>query len=127
MKRLALIGFGVAIALLSIKVSAQDYSQKIIGSWYAEELDQSTIEVTRLTDGSFQGTIKASSTPTYIGHKVIYNFRYHEEERSYKGTISSAARNMELEGVITVEKDGRLKLIGKKLFMTKTFYWVRKR
>lgn len=126
MKRLAIIGFGVAVALLSVKVFAQDSTEKVIGLWYAEELEQSIIEVVSLEDGSFEGVIKSSSTPKYVGHKVIYDFRFDAEENKYKGTISSAARNMELDGSITIEEDGRLKLTGKKLFMSKTFYWERK-
>ena len=125
-KRLALIALGVAIALISIKASAQDTSMKIVGMWYAEDLDQSMVEVVELEDGSYEGVIKSSSTASYIGHKVLYDFLYQEGEKVYRGTIHSASRDMELDGYITMEKDGRLKLTGKKFFMTRTFYWERK-
>ena len=126
MKRIILIGFGVVVALLTFKAAAQTGNESITGTWYAEELDQSVIEVVTLEDGSYEGVIKSSSKADYVSHKVLYDFEYDVEKNHFAGTISSAARNMELDGTIVLEEDGRLKLVGKKFFMTKTFYWVRK-
>ena len=126
MKRMMLIGFGVVIALLTFKAAAQTSTGSITGTWYAEELDQSVIEVVRLKDGNYEGVIQSSSKEEYVGHKVIYDFEYDPEENHYTGTISSAARNIKLDGTLVLEEDGRLKLVGKKFVMTKTFYWDRK-
>jgi len=126
MKRIMLIGFGMAIALISLRARAQTENESIAGVWYAEELEQSMIEVVKKSDGDYEGVIQSSSEEKYVGHKVIYDFKYDPKENHYTGTISSASRNMKLDGTIILEKDGRLKLTGKKLFMTRTFYWERK-
>ena len=119
--------FGLAIALLSIHISAQNNQDSITGRWWAEEMDQSVIEVAKLEDGSYEGVILSSSKEEFVGYKVIYDFNYDPNEKNYKGTISSAARKMELDGNIVLEEDGRLKITGKKLFMTRTFYWEREK
>ncbi|MCV9386077.1 DUF2147 domain-containing protein [Reichenbachiella ulvae] len=124
-KRIVIIGLGVAIALLSLKVMAQN-GPDITGKWYAEEMDESVIEVTRLSDGSYEGIIISSKEEGFVGHKVIYGFKYDDKEKLYTGTINSAARNMELDGTIQLEQSSKLKVTGKKFFMTKTFYWIKK-
>ncbi|MDW3209652.1 MAG: DUF2147 domain-containing protein [Reichenbachiella sp.] len=126
MKKPTIIGIGILIALLSLKASGQTKGD-ISGTWYAEEMDQSTIEVTQLSDGSYEGIIRSSAKNEFVGHKVIYDFEYDSDEKDYKGTINSAARNMELDGTIVLEEKGKLKITGKKFFMTKTFYWTKEK
>ena len=124
-KKIGIIVLGLAIALITLKASAQTGKSSIEGKWYAEELDQSVIEITRLQNGNFEGVIKSSSTAEYLGHKVIYDFKYDKDKRHYNGTINSAARNIELDGTIVLQNTNSLKVTGKKLWMSKTFYWTK--
>lgn len=124
-KQLLWIGLGLAAALVSIKASAQANKEEITGKWYAEELEQSIIEIKKAKDGTFEGLITESAKEDYVGQKVIYGFEYDEKEKVYDGTIYSVARRFELDGQILLEGDDRLKITGKKFFMTRTFYWVK--
>ncbi|MEO1050543.1 MAG: DUF2147 domain-containing protein [Bacteroidota bacterium] len=124
-KQLTLIGLGIWVALISIKASAQTGGSKIEGKWYAKDLEKSIIEVTKTSDGTYEGVVKSSAKESYVGGKVIRYFTYDADKQLYKGKIYSLARGMELDGEIVLEKDGRLKLTGRKFFMTKTFYWTR--
>ncbi|MEL6557093.1 MAG: DUF2147 domain-containing protein [Bacteroidota bacterium] len=126
MKRIILVLLGLMIAIVASKTVAQTSEGSIAGSWYAEDLDESVIEVIQLKDGSYEGVIKSSSKEKYVGHKVIYGFKYNAAEKQYEGTISSAARNMEMSGTIVLEKNGKLKLTGRKFMISKTFYWERR-
>lgn len=120
------IGVGLLVALLSICVSAQSKKTGITGMWYAEEMEQSLIEVRQLPNGSYEGIIRSSGKESFVGHKVIYGFKYDEGEETYKGTISSASRNITLDGTIALEGEDKLKITGKKYLMSRTFYWERK-
>lgn len=122
---MTIIGLGVALAAASLKVSDQVEEEAIIGRWYAEELDQSIIEVLRAEKGGFEGIIRKSANPNLVGQKVIRGFSYQKKEKHYVGTIYSAIRKMELDGTMKLESQGRLRVTGEKLFITKTFYWSR--
>lgn len=118
---------GVIVAILALKANAQSgQGFHILGKWYAEEMDESVIEVKQDTDGSVKGVIIESSNEEYVGKKVIYDCRFDAEDDAYKGKIYSVARKMEIDGTFTLEAADKLKIVGKKLFITKTFYWVRK-
>lgn len=97
----------------------------IVGKWYAEDLEESFIEVQKNEKGYYEGIIKESSRDDYIGQKVIYDCLYDEENKRYKGKIYAISRNMNLDGVFELSKPDELKVTGKKLFISKTFYWKR--
>ena len=125
-KKGLVIGLGIAIALMAIRVSAQDSpSSDIVGKWYAEELDKSVIEIKEDTEGFITGTITESANEDYVGKKVIYDCKFSEDEEAYLGTIYSVARKMEIDGRFTLDAADKLKIVGKKLFITETFYWNR--
>lgn len=127
MKNQIAIWLCVLSALFLITTAnAQNHEEAILGKWYAEDMDQSVIEVVQVNDGSYEGIINSSARAEFVGKKVIYRFRYDQNDNSYAGTIYSTARDMELDGVIKIEDNRKLKITGKKFFMTKTFYWLRK-
>lgn len=120
MKRRILILIGIAVALLAVNAVAQS-SEHITGRWSAKELNNSVIEITQSNNGII-GTIIRSDETKYIDKRVIYDVTFDPEENVYKGTIYSIARGMELKGVFSREGEN-LKVVGSKLFITKTFFW----
>lgn len=104
------------------------YAQEneVTGRWYAKEMDESIIEIQQNEKGMYEGIIKESSRDDFIGKKVMYDFKYNEENKRFEGRIYSVARKMELDGIFILNKPDELKVTGKKLFISKTFYWKRK-
>ena len=116
----------VHITLLIIIFSLNSFANKehnIIGKWYAEEIEKSTIEIEQKEDGNFYGEIVASEKKEWIGKTVLDNLKYDSKTNTWKGEIYSLKRNMTIDVTLSLESEMRLKLVGKKLFMTKTFYW----
>ena len=116
----------VHITLLMILFSLYSYVDKehsIIGKWYAEEIEKSTIEIEQKEDGNFYGEIVASEKKEWIGKMVLDNLKYDSKTNTWKGEIYSLKRNMTIDVTLSLESEMRLKLVGNKLFMTKTFYW----
>lgn len=109
--------------LIFTKLIAQ--STRIEGNWRAKELDQSIINIQKNTEGILEGIVKSSDDTQMIGKKILYGFKYDNEDAIYKGKIYSYKRKMELDGALKLESNVILKVTGKKLFISKTFLWER--
>jgi len=101
----------------------KDQEGKLIGKWYAEDLEQSVISIVKKSDGTLEGTIVESADSKFIGKRVLYDLKYEGDDQAFKGRLYSPKRNMEIDCTITFESSEKLKIVGKKLFMTRTFYW----
>ncbi len=126
MNRMKLLSkqFGALLFLgLSMKLAVGQQADAILGTWYAEELEKSTIEM-KVEDEKYFGMIINSADPDYVGKKVVFDLVYQSDETNYTGRIYAISRKMELDGTFTLEDD-KLKVVGKKFFMTKTFFWTR--
>lgn len=98
-------------------------SFSITGKWFAQEIDNSVIEIVE-TEKGLVGTIIQSDEPDYVGKKVIYDVSYNKENNEYQGTIYSVVRKMTLNGTFS-RKDDTLKVVGSKFIISKTFFWER--
>ena len=123
-KHLAGIILGLLVAVAAIEVASAN-PDAILGKWLAKDLDNSIIQVKSQEDGSVVGTIIESSNEAYLGVKILYDCKYIAEAGHYKSVIYSPARKMEIDATISLESDKKLKVVGRKLFLTKTFYWKR--
>lgn len=117
-----------AITLISILylfnpnyVQTDKYS--IIGEWKAPDMENSTIKVYKATDGFIYGKIIASDEAEWIEEIILKKVKYDVESKSWRGKIYSLKRNMTIAAELTLENSKKLKLVGTKFFMTKTFYW----
>ncbi len=66
-----------------------------------------------------------SDKENIVGKKVMYDFSYDKETDTYKGLIYSIARESELEGQLILENKDELKVVGKKYFIIRNFYWTK--
>lgn len=115
----------IIIIFTSFLLTTNAFSQdEILGNWFAKDLDNSTIQIYR--DGlTFYGKIISSDIENYFGTIVLKEFEYDDENEKWKGTIYSVKRKMNINGTLNLEEEGKMKVIGKKYFMTKTFYWIK--
>ncbi len=104
---------------------AQNAEGKIAGDWYNEELDKSTINVYKSTDGLWYAKITKSEDPDKVGKMLLSKVKYDATEKVHTGILTPPTNSMEINATITFTKDGKLKLVGKKLVMTKTYYWTK--
>jgi len=89
-------------------------------------LENSTIQIYREKDNQIYAKIIKSDDAELIDHMVLERMIYNPAKKVWQGTISSPRRPIEVDGTITLISNDKLKLVGKKYFLTKTFYWTKK-
>jgi hypothetical protein len=92
----------------------------ISGNWYSAQLDRSTITIYRHTDGLWYSKIISSDKKEFIGKTTLKQLKYNAATNTYEGGLTPPDKNINLSSKVTIEKDGRLKNIGSKLFLSKT-------
>ena len=107
---------------LSASLSAQ--SDAIEGKWFAEEMDNSTIVISEKKEAFF-GKVIESDNAEHLEKNILKNFVYDPAENHWKGKIFSPKKNMIIQATITMIDRSKLKIVGKKLFFTKTMYFTR--
>ena len=95
----------------------------ILGTWKAADLENSIIEVYEDKDGFLYGKIIESDKKEWINEVILKKVKYAPKDKVWMGEIYSLKRKMTVKVTISLESNKKLKLIGKKFFMTKTFYW----
>lgn len=111
--------------VIQIETKAQLIETKISGNWYCEEMDKSTIQVYKEKDGYWYGKIAASDVKSNVGKIILDKFKFNPKENTMTGTMIRPSNGMEINATVSMESDTKLKVVGKKLIVTKTFYWVR--
>jgi len=116
-----------SITFLLFTLQANLFGQDaLIGNWFAKDLENSTIQIYREKDNQIYAKIIKSDDAELIDHMVLERMIYNPAKKVWQGTISSPRRPIEVDGTITLISNDKLKLVGKKYFLTKTFYWTKK-
>ena len=97
----------------------------ILGNWKAPDLENSTIKVYKSSNGYFYGKIIDSDKKEWINEIILKKAKFDPKTKSWKGQIYSLARDITIDVTLSLESTQKLKLVGKKYFFTKTFYWSR--
>lgn len=118
MKKVIII---LTLMFFSFEGIAQSPEQKLLGNWYAEGLSKSTIHIYRDESGVIFGKIIKSEDPDKIGKIPINNFKYDQNKGMFIGRIKPVNKSFELDGEITLVNDTTIKMVGSKLFLTRTF------
>lgn len=116
------ISIAILVTLFSNFLFSQD---EIKGKWIARDLDNAVIQIYKENNLYF-GKIIKSDIDDYIGKIILKNLKYNDSSKSWEGTIYSPKRKMDINGTLSLESENQLKVVGRKYFLTKTFYWVRK-
>lgn len=121
--KLVMLFFGLFM-VSSNGISNHKTTMSILGKWFASHIDNSVIEINKQDDGSLVGQIISSDNPDYVGKKVLTDFSFDIQTNAHKCTIHVLSNGMDVDGTLSVMENGSLKVLGEKLFMTKTFYWT---
>jgi len=115
----------ITTLVITISMAFTTLEKDIIGNWKAVEMENSTIKVYKAKDGNIYGKIIESNRKDWIGEIILKKVKYIADDKEWKGELYSLQRKMSVDVTITLLSQNKLKLVGKKFFMTKTFYWER--
>ncbi len=106
-------------------VSAQQEASKIKGVWLAKENDNALIELFQEDDGKWIGKIITSDARESIGKKIFINGVYNHEDNMWEGILIKPDNGLEVSATISLVTDQKIKIVGQKYFLTKTFFWLK--
>ncbi|MEM6321293.1 MAG: hypothetical protein AAF960_26785 [Bacteroidota bacterium] len=114
--------FFVALLFTTSALAAQsDFG----GLWYAEEMDKATIEVYQSGDDLWYAKVTKSEDAKAVNSVIFEKGEYDSNKNELKGTLIKPGGNMRIDATISLENKEKAKIVGKKFFMTKTFYWAK--
>ena len=115
----------IAKAGFSLTNPKSSTQTSILGTWQAAELENSTIEVYEAEDGYIYGKITASDEEDWVDEIILKEVKYDAEQKAWVGIVYSLRMYFDVNVVMTLESDKKLKIVGSRWYMTKTFYWSR--
>jgi hypothetical protein len=117
----------IAIFVFGSILSFGQTASQIIGKWKSDEKEKDVqMEIYLAKDGNYYGkVINDNTTPCKNGNLIIKKLSYTNEAKNYKGTMEPPGINTTLNVTVTLETANRLKVVAKKLLMSKTIYFSR--
>lgn len=98
----------------------------IIGKWKGEDKPNNHIAISLHPDGMYYGIlVYEEGKTTNLGKKILNHLKYDAEKNIFKGTMSPPDANITLNITLSIVDNKKLKLTAKKLFLTKTLYFLR--
>jgi hypothetical protein len=114
-----------AVMLCMLAVRAQTASI-IIGQWRDEKEVDRQMEFYLDKDGLYYAkTINSKKKEMINGQVLVKKLKYDEASKTFKGTMSPPDANLELNATVTIVTNDKLKIVAKKLVMSKTIHLVR--
>ena len=123
MKRIIVL-LVISVPLLMLNAFMPD-KHTIIGVWKAPDMENSTIEVYKAQDGYIYGKIIDSDEQSWRDKIILQKVQYDAKDKVWKGEVYSLRMDTTVDVVITLESASKLKLVGTKFLMSKTFYWTK--
>lgn len=90
----------------------------IVGKWKSEEKKDLFIEIYKANDGYFYGKNKE-------GKNLLHQLIFDAKSNSYVGKMKPADKAISIQVNLYLLNNERIKLVGKKLLFSKTFYLVK--
>lgn len=99
----------------------------IIGHWKSDDKEKDIqMEIYLAKDGYYYGkVINDKSTSSKGGSLILKKLSYITEVKTYKGTMEPPDINGTLNVTVALESVNRLKIVARKLLMSKTIYFFR--
>lgn len=111
--------------LVMLAVRAQSASA-IIGQWQDEKEPDRQMEFYLDKDGLYYAkTINSKRKEMINGQVLVKKLKFDEVSKTFKGTMSPPDANLELNATMTIVTNDKLKIVAKKLVMSKTIQLIR--
>jgi hypothetical protein len=123
-------GIRISILIVFLCMSISVFPQTgggITGSWKCEIKGKHIeMEIYQAIDSAYYGKIiNDNSIPSTNGTIILKKLKYDKTSQTFKGTMRPHDADVELDATVTVIDKDRLKIIAKKLFMSRTVYLTR--
>ncbi|GAA4468367.1 hypothetical protein GCM10023093_25840 [Nemorincola caseinilytica] len=113
-----------AFLLISVVNAIAQSSDVIVGNWYSKELSGSTMHVYRTKSGKWAAQLTASEKKEWIGKILFDDCTFDSKDNCYKTVLAPPNQPFKINTKIYIT-EGSLTMVGKKLFLSKTFYWIK--
>lgn len=115
----------IAMLLCILALRAQTAST-IFGQWKDEKEPDRQMEFYLDKDGLYYAKIINSKNKEMInGQVLVKKLKYDEVSKTFRGFMSPPDANLELNATVTIVTNDKLKIVAKKLVMSKTIHLVR--
>jgi hypothetical protein len=121
------LSLGALLGIFVFSFAAFTQPGAITGNWRVEEKSKGVqMEIYLAKDGNYYSKIindtsKASKNGILVLQKLIYD----EKKQQYTGTIKPPEAGLALNATVTMENANRIKIVAKKMLMSKILYLVR--
>jgi hypothetical protein len=113
----------ISFSTLSLGAIAQN---NLLGRWKDEKDNKRVVEIYLAKDGLYYGkVVKLPDNTAKLGHLLFQKCSFDAKTESLNGTMHPPKGNIMIDATIQLDKDGKLKVVGKKLFVTKTLYFIK--
>jgi uncharacterized protein (DUF2147 family) len=117
--------FALPFFLFSKSIFGQT-ANPILGKWRAAEDTSRQVEMYQTKDGLYYAkVINSSDKNAKNGHNLLQKLVYDAQKNSFKGKLVPPDKGIEIDATVRFDNANKLKVVGKKFFMTKTFYFIR--
>jgi hypothetical protein len=111
--------------LFSLDLHAQQLQEKLYGSWLWRERSNAVVEFFKDVDGTIAGKVISADDKDMIGRIVFYRITSDKTTDHFKGRGDAPIGAIDI--FISFASEDSLKVVGKKMFVSKTFLLVRVR
>jgi hypothetical protein len=116
----------VLYTTLFSKVLSAQTATTIVGKWKDEKDANKQIEIYQDKDGLYYGkNFSQKDTKENKVKPMLKKCKYEASTQTFIGTMNPPDVNMDINVTISFLSMDKLKLVAKKLFMTKTIYFIR--
>ena len=113
----------ISIFLLHAFSFFQNSPNDFQGNWVTTEMDNTSINIYLAKDGYWYGKIIKSDSKEHVGKFLLKKLKYDITKKVLTGELQRPGNGMKVNATLSVNSDGTLKVVGKKLLLSKTVYF----
>ena len=113
----------ISIFLLHAFSFFQNSANDFQGNWITAEMDNTTVNIYLAKDGYWYGKITNSDSKEHIGKLLLHKLKYDHSKKVLTGELQRPGKGMKVNATLSLNGDGMLKVVGKKLLFSKTVYF----
>jgi hypothetical protein len=115
----------ISILFFTIVSFSQNSANDFKGNWFSSETDNTTITIFSATDGFWYGKIIKSDKKENIGHLLLTKMKFNKEKNTLVGELKRPNNSMTVNATLSLDGDTKLKVVVKKLLITKIVNWTK--
>ncbi len=118
--------FFTTALLLGVLAARAQTAATIVGQWRDEQKPERQREFYQDKDGLYYSkVINSQSKDMLNGQLLVKKMKYDDATKTFTGMMSPPNAKLELDATITVLSNDKLRIVAKKLLISKTIYLVR--